>query len=202
VSVEASKGRRPRTQAERRAATTEALLDATIECLVLYGYAGTTTGRVAERAGVTRGAQIPYFPTRADLVGAALVRLADQRVAAVQARFEGRVVSVPEALDVLWDEHQGAAFEAALELWVASRTDPALRRKLHGIERDVGATIVGAAAAALGDRAQRPGFTDDVLFALATVRGLALVRISDGSSGRTVDERWQQCRGRLARLLT
>ncbi|MGC1150849.1 MAG: TetR/AcrR family transcriptional regulator, partial [Mycobacterium sp.] len=38
-----------RTQAERSAAMRTRLLDATIECLVSYGYAGTTTPRVAER---------------------------------------------------------------------------------------------------------------------------------------------------------
>jgi AcrR family transcriptional regulator len=56
-----------RTQEERRAATRGALLDATIDCLVEYGYHGVTTSRVAERAGVSRGAQVHYFPTKTDL---------------------------------------------------------------------------------------------------------------------------------------
>ena len=55
--------RRRRTQAERREETRTALLDATIECLVEFGYAKTTTGRIADLAGVSRGAQIPYFRT-------------------------------------------------------------------------------------------------------------------------------------------
>ncbi len=55
------------------------LLDATIECLVTYGYAGTTTPRVAERAGVTRGAQIHHFRSKEDLVVAAIEHLAQQR---------------------------------------------------------------------------------------------------------------------------
>ena len=38
-----------RSQAERSAATREALLDATIDCLIEEGYASTTTARVAER---------------------------------------------------------------------------------------------------------------------------------------------------------
>ncbi|MBY0440657.1 MAG: TetR family transcriptional regulator, partial [Mycobacteriaceae bacterium] len=44
-----------RTQAERSAATRIRLLDATVDCLATYGYAGTTTPRVAELAGLTRG---------------------------------------------------------------------------------------------------------------------------------------------------
>ncbi len=47
-------GRR-RTQAERRAATRGALLDAIID-LVGYGSAGLTTTQVVQRAGVSRGA--------------------------------------------------------------------------------------------------------------------------------------------------
>ena len=41
-----------RSQAERSATTRQALLDATIACLVQDGYANTTTARVSERAGV------------------------------------------------------------------------------------------------------------------------------------------------------
>ena len=46
-----------RNQAERSAATREALLDATLECLVEDGYANTTTARVAERAGAVAAAR-------------------------------------------------------------------------------------------------------------------------------------------------
>jgi AcrR family transcriptional regulator len=194
--------RRRRTQAERRAETRAALLDATVECLVTYGYAQTTTGRIAELAGVSRGAQIPYFRTRAELVGAAVAHLAEERARAVHARFIEGPVSVEEALDVLWEEHHGRAFDAALELWVASRTDAELRKKLHRIERDVAARIAEEAETALGEAARRPGFTDDLMFALATIRGLALLRISNGGSSRALDRLWGQARGRLARLLS
>src|SRR5215468_6574679 len=68
-----------RTQEERSAAMRERLLDATIDCLVEYGYSGTTTTRVAERAGVTRGAQVHHFPTKTDLVTAAVRHLATKR---------------------------------------------------------------------------------------------------------------------------
>jgi AcrR family transcriptional regulator len=194
--------RRRRTQADRRAETRAALLEATIECLVTYGYAKTTTGRVAELAGVSRGAQIPYFRTRAELVGAAVAHLADERARAVHTRFTGRPVSLEEALDVLWEEHQGAAFDAALELWVASRTDPELREILHRVEREVVTTIAREAEAALGERARRPGFTDDLIFTLATIRGLALLRISNGGTNRALGGLWEQARERLVRLLS
>jgi AcrR family transcriptional regulator len=201
MALSAMTARRPRTQAERRAETRGALLDATIECLVTHGYAKTTTGRIAELAGVSRGAQNPYFRTRSELVGAALAHLAEERVKAVHDRFAETEVSLEEALDALWTEHQGPIFAAALELWVASRTDAELRRKLHGIERRVLAAVAGEAEAALGDHARREGFTDDLVFALATIRGLALLQISNGVSSRALGERWTQTRERLVRIL-
>src|ERR1700710_802942 len=78
-----------RNQAERSAATRQALLDATLECLVEDGYANTTTARVAERAGVSRGAHLHHFQTRSALVAAAVehlrVRRAEELFAAADA---------------------------------------------------------------------------------------------------------------------
>ena len=193
---------RPRTQAERRAETRAALLDATIESLVTYGYAGTTTGRIAELAGVSRGAQTPYFRSRAELLSAAVSHLAELRLAAVHDRFNGKDVTVEEGLDALWDEHQGDAFIAALELWVASRTDDEMRKKMIEIERNVGLAIGKEATTALGPIAERPGFNDDMIYILATIRGLALLRISHGFSDKALDKRWNEIRQRLASILS
>src|SRR3954471_22069693 len=68
-----------RSQAERSAATREALLDATLECLVEDGYAKTTTARVAERAGLSRGAHLHHFRTRDALLAAAADHLTRRR---------------------------------------------------------------------------------------------------------------------------
>ena len=63
----AAKPRR-RTQAERSAATRKILLDAAIKCLFEHGYGTTTTILVAEMAGVSRGAMLHQFPSKADLM--------------------------------------------------------------------------------------------------------------------------------------
>lgn len=193
--------RRARTQAQRRAETREALLDATIESLVAHGYANTTTGRIAELAGVSRGAQIPYFRSRSELVAAAVTHLAERRIRAFHDRFAGRRVTIEDGLDALWQEHQGPIFDASLELWVASRTDAELRSALVAVERRVATAIMDEAAIALGPVAQRDGFADDLLFALATIRGLALLRISNGESSRVIARRWREARERLAHIL-
>src|SRR5947209_11366464 len=102
----AATGAQPRrSQAERSAATREALLDATIACLVEDGYANTTTSRVAERAGVSRGAHLHHLQTRGALVAAAMERLAERRGAALESALE-RLPSGRErligGLDLLW----------------------------------------------------------------------------------------------------
>jgi AcrR family transcriptional regulator len=189
-------------QARRRAETRAALLEATIECLVTHGYAKTTTGRIADLAGLSRGAQLPYFRSRADLVTAAIAHLAEQRIAAFAARLDSQPTSLEQCLDALWEGHRPPAFDATLELWVASRTDPELRAQLLRVERDVATAIARTAVSALGDRAQRPGYADDLAYALATIRGLALLQLSSGASSRLLARHWQHARGHLLQLLS
>ncbi len=62
------------------------LLDATVDSLVELGWAGTTTTVIAERAGVSRGAQLHHYPTKATLVMAAVEHLADRRAAEIRRR--------------------------------------------------------------------------------------------------------------------
>ena len=55
------------------------LLDATVDCLVEHGWSGTSTTLVSQRAGVSRGAQLHHFPTKNDLVLAAVAHLSEMR---------------------------------------------------------------------------------------------------------------------------
>src|SRR3954467_9807053 len=66
-------------QEERTRAMRARLLEATVELLVEKGYAGTSTTLVSERAGVSRGAQLHHFPTKQDLVVAAVQHLTEVR---------------------------------------------------------------------------------------------------------------------------
>lgn len=193
-----------RTQAERREATRTALLDATIECLVDHGYSGTTTARVADLAGVSRGAQIHYFENKAALVAAAVDHLAHRRIEEIRTRARALPDGperFPALLDLLWDAHQGDVFDATLELWVAARTDPELHRGLVALEKRVARTTLEASAELLSDQAGQPGTADDLDLALATVRGIALLRIASGENSRAVTRRWSAARERLLRLL-
>lgn len=122
-----------RLQEERSAETRQRLIDATIQCLFEHGYAGITTAEIAARAGLSKGAQLHHFPSKEQLVGAALEHLFDLRVAASRdSETMSRLPAQPgkrlaAIVDLLVPVYRDKVFFAWLELVVASRTDPALR---------------------------------------------------------------------------
>ncbi len=123
---------------ERSIATRAALLDAALDTLVDRGYAATTTIEVARRAGVSRGAQLHHFPSKAELLTAAVSHLLDRRVAEYRKAFADTAPGadyLEAAIDLLWTMYQGPTFVAWVELWVAARTDATLRAAVVEMER-------------------------------------------------------------------
>ncbi len=132
-------GRPRRTQAQRTATTRGALLDATVECLVSAGFAGTTTGAVARRAGVSSGALLHHFPTKDDLLCAAVGHLFEQRHAEFRkamANLTPGADRIDAAIDLLWSMFSGPTFVAWAELWVAARVDPQLAEPVVRMDRE------------------------------------------------------------------
>jgi AcrR family transcriptional regulator len=183
-----------RTQAERSAAMRTRLLDATVECLVTYGYAGTTTHRVAEVAGVTRGAQVHHFPSREALVVAAIEHLAEQRTQAA-IRELGRVQNTPDpiskALDYLWESHQGPIFAATMELWIAARTDPVLAEQVQRVEPIVNGALIAAIAQLLPEQSAQKELRDILYTAMDALRGILVASFADPDPQRA-RKRWDR----------
>lgn len=196
--------RRPRlTQQQRSQATRDALIDATIECLMEVGYDRATTGEISERAGLSRGAHLHHFQTRAALVAAAVDVLAqralDDLTRGVRRlpRDERRPAA---ALDMLWRQFNHRLFQVIVELSVHGRTDPQLRTELDPIKQMAGHESMPrllriAFAGGVEDRRL------DGLIALivASVRGLAVMKLIEPS--RQINERWETCRAQLLALL-
>jgi AcrR family transcriptional regulator len=129
-------GRERRTQAERSAATRARLLDATIECLHDLGYARTSTPEIARRAGLSRGAQLHHFPTKAELVTSAVEHLFARRRTEFLRAFRDRPAGqdpVEAAIDILWSMVSGPTFYVWLELAVAARTEMDLREPVGAL---------------------------------------------------------------------
>jgi AcrR family transcriptional regulator len=194
MAAEVNGQRIRRTQAERSAAMRTRLLDATVECLVSYGYAGTTTPRVAELAGVTRGAQIHHFRSKEDLVVAAIEHLAQQRAQAA-IRELGRVQASPDPvatiLDFLWEAHQGPMFTAAMELWVAARTDSVLAQHIERVEPVVNSTLISAIAQLTPDHPAQKKIRNIVYTAMDALRGILVANFVDRDPARA-RRRWDR----------
>lgn len=187
--------RAARTQDERTRAMRRRLLEATVECLVEAGWSGTSTTLVSERAGVSRGAQLHHFPTKSDLVVAAVEHVMSARREALTAAVDtiepgyGRTRAV---LRVLADHFTSDVFVAALELWVAARTDRALLAAVAPLEREVGRETHQLTVRLLEIDESRSGARELVQATLDLIRGLGLANtISDDTRRRDrILDRW------------
>jgi AcrR family transcriptional regulator len=182
----ASPVRSRRSQAERRASTRGRLLDATLACLVERGYADTTTAEIESRAGVSRGARLHHFPTKAGLLSAAVGHLYER----IGGRYHAAISRVGPDADrfhagyrLLWETYADPAFAAVLELWVAARTDPELREALRATSAEHQAHVKSRARAYFPDLARREA--DGLLESLqAAMTGLAVSRLVFGEGDR------------------
>lgn len=176
-------------QQERSRATQARLLEATIDCLVERGWSGTTTTVVAAMAGVSRGAQLHHYPTKASLVIAAVEHLAERR--AEEIRKEAAALPPgPQRLDGVVDmlaaAFTGPLYVAALEVWIAARTDPELRAALVPLEARVGREMHRLTVELVGADERTPGVREAVQATLDLLRGLGVANLlSDDTARRT-----------------
>ena len=179
--------RRRSLQDERSKDTRTRLLEATIESLVAVGYARTSTTEIAERAGVSRGAQVYHYPTKAALVAAAVEHLLQRRYQELQQLFAERLPRAGgqgAAIDLLWRMFEGPTFAPWLEFVVASRTDPELRAAVVRQSEPFVNSVGEALRKYLPEAAWNPVLRKpDFVFAL--LDGLALARILYPDEGRS-----------------
>jgi len=125
-------------QAQKSAATRDQILSAAVRCIVELGYSRTTTMKIAERAGLSRGATLHHFPSKLDIIRAAVDYLHERRLRA----FRTSVTSIPEGTDRIkaateayWAHATHPIFVAFFELSVAARTDKELRKILQPAQK-------------------------------------------------------------------
>ena len=193
---------RRRTQAERRAASRGALLDAALACLVQEGYANLTTRNVAERAGVSQGTQMHYFPSRqaflAEVVRHVTLKLLDELREQPGLRARSGRARVEELLNRVWEIHASPAFQATMELWVAGRTDREIGAAIREVARDVDRMIARGAAELCPELTGSSGAVELLDTSLATIRGLSLLHAAGDDAD--VARRWRRARGQLLAL--
>lgn len=182
---------------DRSRATRQRLLEATIDCLAEMGWAAATVAVVAERAGVSRGAAQHHFPTREDLITAALEQMFDVRNE--QARAESATlagtdgVARTEAVVAgLVESYTSPLFKAALQVWTHAAADPVLRERIMPLEAKFGRVSHRRAVEALGVDDSDPVAHHLVQATLDLARGLGLADVlTDDSVRRTqIVQQW------------
>lgn len=176
-----------RSQEQRRAGSHALILDAAVQGLVEDGYAATTTVAVQARAGVSRGRLLHYFPSRDAVLVAAAQRLARERVAEMERAIArsplGRTRGgqrLDRAVELLWSTFHEPYFWAAMELWIAARTNAELREHLLPGERRLGDAIAHVVATIFGPEHSAHRDFDDLRELLFTsMRGVAVTYAID-----------------------
>jgi AcrR family transcriptional regulator len=125
---------------DRRSAETHArLIEATIGAVFDDGYAGATMARIAERAGVTRGAIQHHFgDRRVDIIARVTEHILSERQDAYDA-FYGESPA-GEAIDsraAMKAAYRDPATWFLIEVWIASKSDAELRERVNALLRDV-----------------------------------------------------------------
>ncbi|GGD78936.1 TetR/AcrR family transcriptional regulator [Croceicoccus mobilis] len=125
-----------RWQQRKSLQTREDMLEAAIDGLVEFGYAGLSINDVVRRTGVSRGAVHHHFPSRGALVAGLIEHVFYHRMRQFLDDFLARL-KVPEAGDVPqtphrlamemhWQSVESREYAAFLRLSVAARSDEAL----------------------------------------------------------------------------
>jgi AcrR family transcriptional regulator len=187
-----------RTQEQRRATTRGKVLDAAVDCLLERGYAATTVAEVQERAGVARGTLLHHFPTRVELMVAAMSHLAARRI----ARFHQEAQLIPPTdnrlhavVDLAWRDLNSPTFFTALELWVAARTDDELRAALIPVETELFRNLHEGLLAIIGEEyADDPRAATVVEFTIDMLTGLSMTTMLTSNLGRreALIRRWKR----------
>jgi len=173
--------RAPRTQQQRRDETRRALLDAAVESLIEVGFARTTTLEVQRRADASRGALLHHFPSKTELLVAAVDHLAEMRARELKNLAkelpEGRA-RTDAVLELLWQCFSGTFFQVAMELRTAARTDAELRPVLIHAEKALRDRILAQARTLFGkDVSEHPGLERALDFTLQFMIGAAMTTV-------------------------
>jgi AcrR family transcriptional regulator len=168
-----------RTQAERRRATQEKVLEAAVDALLDVGYARFTATDVAARAGVSRGAQSHYFRGKVDLILKAARYEMDKATAGAH-RIAEKARRSADPVDAFIDDMEAfffaRSYPAMIELVVAARTDLEIARDYIPIIEEYRDILNGIWL----DVFKKAGIADDkainfLHFTLYIMRGMAVM---------------------------
>jgi AcrR family transcriptional regulator len=183
-----------RSQAERRATSRAALLEAALDTLTVDGSAGFTTAEVCRRAGLSQGSLFKHFGSRSELLAATTEHLfgllrADYTASFLDPSFQPRTIR--HALDLLWTAMTDERLAAAFDLYTDARTDSSLRASIEPVVRSHLDHIAQLAGELLGELDVESTETTQATIELAilSMQGLVLNEMAapDPAARRRLD---------------
>jgi len=183
-----SRRRSPAGSSEKRASTTEALLDAAERLLIERGHAGITTRALANEAGVNNGLIHYYFGSMEEVFVQVLERFTDRLIKRQREMYDSDVPFI-QKWETAW-EFQDKDLDSGyskiwLELQAMAWNDPDLRERVVRVDEEWRAVLTEAFTKALADYGVADRFPPAVLVALVMTfgQGVALERLSGISRG-------------------
>ncbi len=115
------------------------LIDATLDVIFDLGYRAASTPEFSRRAGVSRGALVHHFPTRSDIIIAAMEQLLGDGTRAIRTattKVAKQEMSLDDFVEFLWQMFSGRFFYISLEFINEARTDTELRARMIPVVKD------------------------------------------------------------------
>lgn len=188
---------RRRPKQDRSRETHQRVLVGAVECLVKFGWQGATTQVVADHVGISRGALQHHFPTREDLMLAAVEYVFEQRI----GKAFSTDITVPPGqtresvlIERLLHYYSDDLFKAALHIWTAAASEPAFREKIVPREAEFSRKVFQAAIEFLGaDEAdERTRRMIQSMMDLSRGLGLADLLTDDSTRRKKIAKFWAQ----------
>ena len=182
-------------QSEKSEKTRTTVMEATIQCFVKIGYTNTTVTKIAEEAGVSRGAMMHHFTDSFDIIKASVTYLTDKRLKEFtrlisEAAQEEAGMSVTEdnlrlTINALWKFFHLPSYIAFQELLIAARTDVELDKVMSPAQKEFNRRITDSIRALFpvwsGIEATQDILTDLFFY---TLQGMAISKITNKKQTR------------------
>ncbi|MBU1168745.1 MAG: TetR/AcrR family transcriptional regulator [Proteobacteria bacterium] len=127
------------SQQEKSQLMKKRLIEATLDCLQLYGFHGASLSRILDRAGVSRGAWRHHYESKNDLVASAsecLLSTALSSARDIAKDLSAEATGIADILEMIWEKfYQGRYRDVWVEFNVACRTDKELYHRLSPVIR-------------------------------------------------------------------
>lgn len=182
-----SLGRNRQPLQQRSMDTQRRLVEGAIAALVELGYARLTTAAISRHAGVSEGALFVHFPSKADLVVAAVERVfadLEERYRRLLARNANDADPLATSVRALWQVMARPEYLATNEVYLAARTDRVLGAAIRPMARRHQENLMRAALELHGDRLPAgPADLDVFDTAVLAIQGAVIDSVALGDRG-------------------